>query len=158
MRRSRRPCLPAVAVPTALAALVCASCSSTQLAGGALRVVEPTRDTNHVTLTWTVGLTMRVDGMQVQTVGEDTVVTRLDDNRARRFILRGLSEYTGQIYLSAVDLVVGGTSVWIDEESFKAHGPAGSVDVALEDDDGEDRFGGKDLVFADGVLTAVGER
>ena len=140
----------------AACALLLASCSTTRLSGNALIIPDETKGPNDLTLTITIGTKSTVTGMQVDTVGDDTVVTRLHDGTARRFILSGLTGYRGRLRFDSVDLIVGGTSIWIDEQRFKAHGPDGSIDEALAAPDGDDRFEGRDLILAGNELRAVG--
>jgi len=94
-------------------------------------------------------------GMRVETVGSDTIVTRIEAGKARRFILKDLVGYRGYILLESVDLIVAETSIWIDRTSFKSHGPQGSVNVSIFDSSGKDRFGGCDLVLLDNQIYPV---
>ena len=125
-----------------------AGCQSTQLSGNAILVEDVTTKPNDLTLTLRVGMTVTVTGMRVDTIGEDTVVTRVNDDRARRFILAGLVGYRGRIGLHSVDLVVGETSLWIDDHSVKMHGPDGTIDMRLLDNAGADVFEGRDPILA----------
>ncbi|MCR9245425.1 MAG: hypothetical protein NXI31_10360 [bacterium] len=131
------------------------ACSSTTMAGNALLITEPTAGPNDLTLTVTVGTRTSVSGMQVDTVGPDTIVTLLKQGRARRFILAGLINYRGRIRLDSVDLVIGDTSVWITSDRIKAHGPAGTIDVPLRDEADKDLFGDRDIILRNGKVSAV---
>ena len=123
------------------------SCQSADISGNGLFISEETTGPDELLLTVRIGTRVTATGMRVDTVGEDTVITRIEDDRARRFILAGLKGYRGRIGLGFVDLVFGDTSVWIDEHGVKVHGPAGSIDVALRgENNGPDRFDGGDLI------------
>lgn len=132
------------------------ACESNPFQGNGVFVGEETTGPNELTLTMRVGTRISMSGMRVDTVGQDTIVTRIDSDRARRFILTGLSGYRGRIGLKFVELVIGDTSVWIDDHNVKVHGPAGTMDVELLDENGEDRFGGRDLVLRGDRLAPAG--
>jgi len=144
-----------VSLAAAICLLALSACSTTSMSGNALLIREVTKAPHDLTLTITVGTTAKVSGMQVDTVGDDTVVTHIDKNRARRFILSGLTGYRGKLRIDSVDLVVGGTSIWIDDDSFKAHGPDVSLDVQLAGADGGDLVGAGDLILEGNELRAI---
>lgn len=147
--------LPLLALAALLLGLT--GCHGPRITGNALVITDTTTGPNDFKLTVTSGTDVVVTGMQVDTVGGDTVVTRLHEGGARRFILKGLTGYRGRIRFESVDLVVGDTSVWIDGSVVKAYGSGWSIEQELTDDADNDVFGGRDLVLsADGIAPVGG--
>jgi hypothetical protein len=150
----------ALAAGMLLALTVVAGCRGARWdrTANVLRVDEPTTESSHVTWRMTTLGTDHIRGMQVDTVGGDTVVTRTLEGRARRFVLKGLVGYRGEIGIDRVHLVFAHeeVSVRIDDHAVKLHGPERTLDVRLVKGD-EDVFGGRDVVVdAGGVRAADG--
>ncbi len=96
-------------------------------------------------------------GMEVNTVGEDTLVSSLRGGQTRRFILKGLKGYTGEIRSRSVHLVFGEVNVWISEKAVKVVAPDYEIDEPLRDQQTkEDLFEGRDLIIERDQVTAAG--
>lgn len=87
------------------------------------------------------------EGFQIETVGDDTVVTWM--STGRRLVLRDMTGYTGAMTLPVALFQIGEARVSVSEDHFRLHHPTYRVDARLAE------YEGQHLVLDDGVLTAI---
>ncbi|MGK0155478.1 MAG: hypothetical protein ACI9SE_002441 [Neolewinella sp.] len=98
-----------------------------------------------------------LEGMRVETISGDTVITHYNRGTVRRFILKDRAGYSGRIRLNSVDLNVGGAMVWIDASRLKVHGDGVTLDLNLNSSSSQKRFSGQDLMLDGDQVVPIGD-
>ena len=93
------------------------------------------------------------NGIRVDTVGKDTVVTLIQKGRSRQMAFEGVTGYRGTVARDSAELVIGEIKVSIRPDHLDVYGPKGGLSVDLA----KGPCQGRNLVVrqVDGKLVAV---
>ena len=93
------------------------------------------------------------NGIRVDTVGKDTVITMTRKGKSRLFAIQGMTGFRGTLARDSAELVIGEDRVSVRPERLSVHGPKGSLSVNLS----KGPLEGRDLIVKeiDGKLVAV---
>ena len=93
------------------------------------------------------------NGVRVDTVGKDTVVTLVQKGRSRQLAFEGVTGYRGTVAQDAAELVIGDLKVSLRPDHLNVYGPTGGLSVDLA----KGPFQGRNLVVrrVDGKLVAI---
>ncbi|MFH1227142.1 MAG: hypothetical protein V1701_04460 [Planctomycetota bacterium] len=124
-----------------------AGCSSSLGFTGYVKMPLPTTEVTNLSVNFTGSQNIKL-GVQVETVGKDTVVTWFKNGR--KFIFKDMTGYTGELHIDSAYLEIGDVKIFIDERWLKVEAPSYKISQELTGFYEE----GKNLIITPGGVKA----